>query len=136
MVQTKRIRELELRPMKRRVSSWKYWTRCLASRTSLAAASFAMPINLPPGASSGKSIGARFIFAFCSPICQVAGWQPAAGWHPASHWSVTMFLAGSLTGVLGGAIAFMMAAVLVAVLGLGETTITFVVLTKVLFWVF
>ena len=47
-----------------------------------------------------------------------------------------MFLAGSLTGVLGWAIAFMMAAVLVAILGLGETTITFVVLTKVLFWVF
>jgi uncharacterized membrane protein YtjA (UPF0391 family) len=42
----------------------------------------------------------------------------------------------SLTGVLGWAIAFMMAAVLVAILGLGETTITFVVLTKVLFWVF
>jgi uncharacterized membrane protein YtjA (UPF0391 family) len=38
--------------------------------------------------------------------------------------------------MLGWAIAFMMAAVLVAILGLGETTITFVVLTKVLFWVF
>lgn len=42
----------------------------------------------------------------------------------------------SLTGMLGWAIAFITAAILVAVLGLGETTITFVVLTKVLFWVF
>jgi uncharacterized membrane protein YtjA (UPF0391 family) len=38
--------------------------------------------------------------------------------------------------MLGWAIAFIMAAVLVALLGLSETTITLVALTKVLFWVF
>jgi uncharacterized membrane protein YtjA (UPF0391 family) len=38
--------------------------------------------------------------------------------------------------MLGWAIAFIMAAVLVALLGLGETAIALVALTKVLFWVF
>jgi uncharacterized membrane protein YtjA (UPF0391 family) len=38
--------------------------------------------------------------------------------------------------MLGWAIAFIMAAVLVALMGLGETTNTLVALTKVLFWVF
>ncbi len=38
--------------------------------------------------------------------------------------------------MLGWAIAFMMAAVLMALMGLGETTITLAALTKVLFWVF
>jgi uncharacterized membrane protein YtjA (UPF0391 family) len=38
--------------------------------------------------------------------------------------------------MLGWAIAFIMAAVLVAVLGIGETASTFAALTKVLFWVF
>jgi uncharacterized membrane protein YtjA (UPF0391 family) len=38
--------------------------------------------------------------------------------------------------MLGWAIAFIMAAVLVAVMGLGETATTFAALTKVLFWVF
>jgi uncharacterized membrane protein YtjA (UPF0391 family) len=38
--------------------------------------------------------------------------------------------------MLGWAIAFMMAAVLVALMGLSETTTTLVALTKVLFWVF
>src|ERR1017187_1631846 len=58
MVHTKRIREFEFRPMNRRVSSSKYWTRSLASSTSLEAARRAMPTNLL-GASSSKSIGAR-----------------------------------------------------------------------------
>jgi len=38
--------------------------------------------------------------------------------------------------MLGWAIAFIMAAVLVALVGLGETATTLIVLTKVLFWVF
>ncbi len=38
--------------------------------------------------------------------------------------------------MLGWAIAFMMAAVLVALMGLGETATTLLALTKVLFWVF
>ena len=38
--------------------------------------------------------------------------------------------------MLGWAIAFIMAAVLVALVGLGETTTTLLALTKVLFWVF
>jgi uncharacterized membrane protein YtjA (UPF0391 family) len=51
-----------------------------------------------------------------------------------------MFPLRSLTGVrlamLGWAIAFIMAAVLVALMGLGETASTLAALTKVLFWVF
>jgi uncharacterized membrane protein YtjA (UPF0391 family) len=51
-----------------------------------------------------------------------------------------MFRLWSLTGVrmamLGWAIAFIMAAVLVAFMGLGETASTLAALTKVLFWVF
>ncbi len=38
--------------------------------------------------------------------------------------------------MLGWAIAFIMAAVLVVLLGMGETASTFAALTKVLFWVF
>jgi uncharacterized membrane protein YtjA (UPF0391 family) len=38
--------------------------------------------------------------------------------------------------MLGWAIAFIMAAVLVALMGLGETATALVALTKVLFWVF
>jgi uncharacterized membrane protein YtjA (UPF0391 family) len=38
--------------------------------------------------------------------------------------------------MLGWAIAFIMAAVLVALIGLTETAVTFAALTKVLFWVF
>jgi uncharacterized membrane protein YtjA (UPF0391 family) len=38
--------------------------------------------------------------------------------------------------MLGWAIAFIMAAVLVVFLGIGETASTFAALTKVLFWVF
>jgi uncharacterized membrane protein YtjA (UPF0391 family) len=38
--------------------------------------------------------------------------------------------------MLGWAIAFIMAAILVVVLGIGETASTFAALTKVLFWVF
>jgi uncharacterized membrane protein YtjA (UPF0391 family) len=38
--------------------------------------------------------------------------------------------------MLGWAIAFIMAAVLVGLLGIGETATTFAALTKVLFWVF
>jgi uncharacterized membrane protein YtjA (UPF0391 family) len=39
-------------------------------------------------------------------------------------------------GMLGWAIAFIMAAVLVALMGMGETVGTLVALTKVLFWLF
>jgi uncharacterized membrane protein YtjA (UPF0391 family) len=38
--------------------------------------------------------------------------------------------------MLGWAIAFIMAAILVVVLGMGEPASTFAALTKVLFWVF
>jgi uncharacterized membrane protein YtjA (UPF0391 family) len=38
--------------------------------------------------------------------------------------------------MLGWAIAFMMAAILVALMGMGETVGTLVALTKVLFWLF
>jgi uncharacterized membrane protein YtjA (UPF0391 family) len=38
--------------------------------------------------------------------------------------------------MLGWAIAFILAAVLVALMGLGETASTLAALTKVLFWVF
>src|SRR5580704_902183 len=69
MVHTNRIREFEFLPMNRRVSSSKYWTRCLASSTSLPAASRAIPTNVPAGSSS-KSIIARLyirlFFAYLS----------------------------------------------------------------------
>jgi uncharacterized membrane protein YtjA (UPF0391 family) len=54
--------------------------------------------------------------------------------------NVTMSLARSLMDVrlamLGWAIAFIMAAVLVALMGLGESASTLAAVTKVLFWVF
>jgi uncharacterized membrane protein YtjA (UPF0391 family) len=43
---------------------------------------------------------------------------------------------GMRVAMLGWAIAFIMAAVLVVLLGLFETAVTFAALTKVLFWVF
>ena len=43
---------------------------------------------------------------------------------------------GVRLAMLGWAIAFIMAAVLVVLLGMGETASTFAALTKVLFWIF
>src|SRR5258706_7488253 len=71
MVQTNSILDPEARPMKRRVSSSRDSTRCLASSVGLAAARRAIPTSWCGGSSSKSIAEPPSSFAFASPLSQL-----------------------------------------------------------------